>query len=133
MNSTTGDNRCSKNSCKKSRVTFSDHYELYHTLGKGRNCTVKYGKRKSDGYPVAVKILRRNFAAGQSSIQSMVNIEVSVLRKVKELLGGHCNIVSMIATYEEENAVYVVLELLEGGELFHQVVSRGSYSEKVLP
>ena len=90
---------------------------------------MNFAKRKSDGKSFAVKVIRRS-AMTRRKIDAMVHIEISVLRAVKETLGGHPNLVSLESIYDEENAVYIVLEYLEGGELFDQVVARGSYSEK---
>ena len=45
-------------------------------------------------------------------------------------LGGHDNIVCCESAYEGARHVYIVMELLQGGELFDRIVERGKYSEK---
>jgi calcium-dependent protein kinase len=45
-------------------------------------------------------------------------------------LPDHPNIVRLRATYEDNEAVHLVMELCEGGELFDRIVARGHYSER---
>ncbi|KAL2903012.1 Calcium-dependent protein kinase 30, partial [Bienertia sinuspersici] len=42
----------------------------------------------------------------------------------------HPNIVRLKAVYEDNEAVHLVMELCEGGELFDRIVARGHYSER---
>mgnify|MGYP002775866263 CR=1 FL=1 len=45
-------------------------------------------------------------------------------------LSPHPNIVSLKGVYEDDNAVQLIMELCEGGELFDRIVSRGHYNER---
>jgi calcium-dependent protein kinase len=45
-------------------------------------------------------------------------------------LPKHPNIVTLRDTYEDDNAVHLVMELCEGGELFDRIVARGHYTER---
>uniref|UniRef100_A0A158QXD8 Calcium/calmodulin-dependent protein kinase type 1 (inferred by orthology to a C. elegans protein) n=1 Tax=Nippostrongylus brasiliensis TaxID=27835 RepID=A0A158QXD8_NIPBR len=42
----------------------------------------------------------------------------------------HPNIVQLYDTFEEKQYVYLVMELVTGGELFDRIVAKGSYTEK---
>ncbi|KAL5546327.1 hypothetical protein UlMin_006014 [Ulmus minor] len=42
----------------------------------------------------------------------------------------HPNIVSLKDTFEDNNAVYLVMDLCEGGELFDRIIARGHYTER---
>jgi serine/threonine protein kinase len=42
----------------------------------------------------------------------------------------HPNCVNLIALFQSPKKVYMVLELLTGGELFDRIISKGSFSEK---
>ncbi|PAV87181.1 hypothetical protein WR25_02388 [Diploscapter pachys] len=42
----------------------------------------------------------------------------------------HPNIVQLYDTYDEKQYVYLVMELVTGGELFDRIVAKGSYTEK---
>lgn len=45
-------------------------------------------------------------------------------------LPKHPNIVTLKDTYEDDQAVHIVMELCEGGELFDRIVARGHYTER---
>ncbi|CAE7354395.1 fhkE [Symbiodinium sp. KB8] len=51
--------------------------------------------------------------------------QVEILR----LVGQHRNVVSLLDAFETEPAVELVFELMEGGELFERLVSKGPYKE----
>uniref|UniRef100_W8B3F0 Calcium/calmodulin-dependent protein kinase type 1 n=1 Tax=Ceratitis capitata TaxID=7213 RepID=W8B3F0_CERCA len=42
----------------------------------------------------------------------------------------HPNIVQLLETFEDKSKVYLVMELVTGGELFDRIVEKGSYTEK---
>jgi serine/threonine protein kinase len=50
--------------------------------------------------------------------------EVSLLRKL-----DHDNIIKLIEVYESMDNVHMVLEHLNGGELFERIREKGQYSE----
>ena len=58
----------------------------------------------------------------------MENVKHEV--QIMKHLPDHPNIVSLKATYEDENVVHLVMELCEGGELFDPIVARGHYTER---
>lgn len=45
-------------------------------------------------------------------------------------LPDHPNIVKLKDVHEDANAVHLVMELCEGGELFDRIVKRGRYTER---
>ena len=55
-----------------------------------------------------------------------VRREVDIMRHMP----AHPNIVSLRGAYEDEDAVHLVMELCEGGELFDRIVARGHYTER---
>ena len=54
----------------------------------------------------------------------MLKAEVDILTKC-----DHPNIVKMYKCYETDKILYLVLELLTGGELFDTIIAKGHYSE----
>ena len=46
------------------------------------------------------------------------------------LLQGHSNITFLQGSYEDRQAVHLVMDLCSGGELFDKIVAKGNYSEK---
>ncbi|KAL0316827.1 UNVERIFIED_CONTAM: Calcium-dependent protein kinase [Sesamum radiatum] len=67
----------------------------------------------------------------KKKLRTRVDIE-DVRREVEIMrhLPKHPNIVSLKDTYEDDNAVHLVMELCEGGELFDRIVARGHYTER---
>ncbi|CAM9512573.1 unnamed protein product [Ectocarpus sp. 8 AP-2014] len=51
--------------------------------------------------------------------------EVQMLK----VAGKHPNVVTMQAFFEDQEAYYIVMEMCEGGELFHRLADKGHYSE----
>jgi len=50
--------------------------------------------------------------------------EIDIMQKL-----DHKNIISLEEVYDEKDTIYLVMELVSGGELFDQIVTRGTYSE----
>ncbi|KAJ6908571.1 hypothetical protein NC651_018847 [Populus alba x Populus x berolinensis] len=67
----------------------------------------------------------------KSKLKSEIDVE-DVRREVEIMrhLPKHPNIVSFREAYEDTDAVHLVMELCEGGELFDRIVSKGHYSER---
>jgi len=101
-----------------------DDYELGQFLGKGTFATVKQGRKKETGQKVAVKIIDKNNI--DVKIESL-KTEVKILMNVK-----HDNIVNLLGVYEDESKVYLIMELMGGGELFDRICNDypNGYSEK---
>ena len=70
-------------------------------------------------------------SSSRKAIEEMVSVEVQVLQRVETVFGSHPHVVALHDVYTEEKWIYIVLEYLTGGELFDQVVARGSFSERV--
>ncbi|KAI7822600.1 kinase-like domain-containing protein [Gamsiella multidivaricata] len=99
--------------------------ELYevtdHVLGVGTFATVKEIKLKSTDRSYALKTILKKTLQGKGA---MLDTEIAVLSKVR-----HPNCVSLLEMFETEDAVYLVTDLAAGGELFEQLLNKGSYTE----
>ncbi|CAG0884816.1 unnamed protein product [Cyprideis torosa] len=92
-------------------------------LGTGAFSEVRLAESKEEpGSFVAVKIIDKKALKGKED--SLEN-EIAVLRKLR-----HPNIVNLIDTFECKTRVYLVMELVTGGELFDRIVEKGSYTEQ---
>lgn len=58
----------------------------------------------------------------------MLCLLISQLHFISRL--RHPNIVALEETYEDKHHVYLVMELVTGGELFDRIVAKGSYTEQ---
>ncbi|XP_047318112.1 CDPK-related kinase 7-like [Impatiens glandulifera] len=108
---------------------FINHYELGEEIGRGHfgyTCTAKGKKGSLKGHEVAVKVIPK------SKMTTTIAIE-DVRREVKILsaLTGHKNLVQFYDSYEDDDNVYLAMELCKGGELLDRILSRGGkYSEE---
>ncbi|KAI8071382.1 kinase-like domain-containing protein [Gongronella butleri] len=91
------------------------------TLGVGSFAIVKECLHRHSGQAYALKIIKKSAIAGR---ENMLDVELDILKQVK-----HPNIVSMHDLYETDEAVYIVTDLC-GSELFQQLLTKGSYTEK---
>ncbi|OAP09301.1 CPK24 [Arabidopsis thaliana] len=77
---------------------------------------------------------RERFACKRISKEKLrTEIDVEDVRREVEImrcLPKHPNIVSFKEAFEDKDAVYLVMEICEGGELFDRIVSRGHYTER---
>lgn len=84
---------------------------------------VKLGISNIDKKKVAVKIVTRNGLSADD--EESLRAEVRILTDL-----NHPNIVRAFDFFEEEKYFYVVLEYLDGGELFDRIVKKTFYNEK---
>jgi len=101
---------------------FTDLYTLGKELGRGGFSIVYEGIRKEDNTKFAVKVVAKNQSEDELSL---LRREIDIMKKLK-----HEHIISLIDFFEDNNTIYLILELAVGGELFDQIISRGSYSER---
>lgn len=94
-----------------------EEYQIRQMLGAGSYAKVHLGVHKTTGQQVAVKIIDKKKMVGGSSRADAVHDEVSTLQRV-----SHPNIIRIFNHFEDETSVYLVLELVVGGELFDFVV-----------
>ena len=97
-------------------------YEIGETLGTGAFSEVKVGICRLSGKKFAIKIVDKSKCKGK---EDMVETEVSILNLVK-----HENIVELYEIFQIDNKIYMVLELVPGGELFDEITKRGSFPEE---
>nr|DAD29749.1 TPA_asm: hypothetical protein HUJ06_031217 [Nelumbo nucifera] len=100
-------------------------YELGRELGRGEFGVTYLCTDKSTGEQFACKSISKKKLRTAIDVED-VRREVEIMRH----LPNHPNIVSLKDTYEDDNAVHLVMELCEGGELFDRIVARGHYTER---
>lgn len=102
-------------------------YWLGKTLGKGSSGCVKIGIHKMTGEKVAIKIIPKSHLAANVSVEKAVKREIAVMKLIK-----HPNIMSLLDVIDLSDSpnLYLILEYVQGGELFEYLVSRGKLAEK---
>jgi len=104
-------------------MSLNDAYELGEELGRGAFSIVVKGTNKSTKEIVAIKIIDKTKASGESD-RKRLETEVKILKQV-----NHPNIVGLKELFETDKNLYLVMELVTGGELFDKIVEKGSYTE----
>eukprot|EP00834_Sanchytrium_tribonematis_P001840 NODE_48_length_31852_cov_1.054168.p7 type:complete len:605 gc:universal NODE_48_length_31852_cov_1.054168:16080-14266(-) len=99
-----------------------DQYDFLQTLGTGAFSEVKKAMHKQTKQLFAIKIIDRAKCKGK---ESMIQSEIEILKKVE-----HPNIIKLYDMFETSDKIYLVMELVTGGELFDSIVERGKYTEK---
>jgi len=85
---------------------------------------VKEAIKKSSDEKFAIKIMdKRRFTSSQLDL---IKMEVKLMDVVK----GHKNVVRLYEVYESNEFLWLVLELVSGGELFDKIQEVEFYSEK---
>lgn len=108
---------------KEPQLNIKDRYEFREVLGTGAFSKVFLAESKTKpGLHVAVKCIDKKALKGKE--ESLEN-EIKVLRRLR-----HPNIVQLLETFEDKHHVYLVMDLVTGGELFDRIVAKGSYTEK---
>ncbi|KAI8065946.1 kinase-like domain-containing protein [Gongronella butleri] len=95
------------------------------TLGVGSFAVVKECVRRSTKEHFALKIIMKKVIAGK---EHMLDSELGKQHILKHV--QHEHVVSMYDLYESKDAIYIVTRLATGGELFQQLLDKGSYTER---
>jgi len=105
-------------------MSFKETYDLKQELGKGAFSVVHLAVHKKTGDKVAVKIIDKTIATAEADERRLKN-EVDILKKVR-----HPNIIALIDIFETDSNLYLIMELVTGGELFDKIVEKGQYTER---
>uniref|UniRef100_A0A169WUJ1 non-specific serine/threonine protein kinase n=1 Tax=Daucus carota subsp. sativus TaxID=79200 RepID=A0A169WUJ1_DAUCS len=100
-------------------------YELGRTLGEGNFGKVKFARNLDSGHPFAVKILEKQRII-DLKITDQIKREIGTLKLLK-----HPNVVRLHEVIASKTKIYMVLEYVNGGELFEKISSKGKLSEAV--
>jgi len=117
-----GSSSSSEGDGSKSAPTVEDKYTMKYVLGTGSFSQVRLAESKENpGNFYAIKIIDRKLLKGK---EELLENEISVLRQL-----DHPNVVKLLEAYESKTSVYLVMELVTGGELFDRIVQKGLYTE----
>ncbi|KAL7857647.1 hypothetical protein AOLI_G00177490 [Acnodon oligacanthus] len=97
-------------------------FDLKEILGTGAFSEVVLARERATGKMYAVKCIPKKALRGK---ESSIENEIAVLRKIK-----HENIVALEDIYESPDHLYLIMQLVSGGELFDRIVERGFYTEQ---
>jgi len=98
-------------------------YELGRTLGEGTFGKVKHAVNMETNEQVAIKVLDKEKIQKQN-MGAQIKKEISIMKMVR-----HKYIVGMKEVLASKTKIFIVLELVTGGELFDKIVSVGKLTE----
>lgn len=113
-------------------------WKLGRTLGRGLTGRVRLAKNIDTGKLAAVKIVpKSNFKKlenpkyrrlgspdGKDHLPYGIEREIIIMKLI-----GHPNIMRLYDVWENKNDLYLILEYIEGGELFDYLIKRGKLQE----
>uniref|UniRef100_A0A672Z2C9 Serine/threonine-protein kinase DCLK2 n=1 Tax=Sphaeramia orbicularis TaxID=375764 RepID=A0A672Z2C9_9TELE len=102
--------------------TITEKYKVGKVIGDGNFAVVKECVERSTGKEFALKIIDKAKCTGK---EHLIENEVAVLRKVK-----HPNIIMLIEEVDTPSELYLVMELVKGGDLFDAITSSAKYTER---
>jgi len=94
-----------------------DFYDMAEKLGRGKFGLVRAAIHKKTGKKVAVKIIKK---------EEIPDDELELLKREIEILKicQHPNIIRLLDIFENLEYIYIVMELLKGGDLFTYIENR---------
>jgi len=103
---------------------FKQQFIVHQQLGKGHFATVYLATEKCSGMKYAVKKFDKRVGPGERSRVEGLHQEIAVLMGV-----SHPNMLCLKESFEEDDGVYLVLELAAEGELFNWIVTHNKLTE----
>ncbi|KAM8765118.1 serine/threonine-protein kinase DCLK2 isoform 2-T2 [Rhynchonycteris naso] len=99
-----------------------EKYKIGKVIGDGNFAVVKECRDRSTGKEFALKIIDKGKCCGK---EHLIENEVSILRRVK-----HPNIIMLVEEMETVTELFLVMELVKGGDLFDAITSSTKYTER---
>eukprot|EP00190_Bangiopsis_sp_CCMP1999_P002016 CAMPEP_0198729334 /NCGR_PEP_ID=MMETSP1475-20131203/17125_1 /TAXON_ID= ORGANISM="Unidentified sp., Strain CCMP1999" /NCGR_SAMPLE_ID=MMETSP1475 /ASSEMBLY_ACC=CAM_ASM_001111 /LENGTH=339 /DNA_ID=CAMNT_0044491945 /DNA_START=289 /DNA_END=1305 /DNA_ORIENTATION=+ len=102
-------------------VKLEQFYDLRERIGHGAFSVVMRGRVRSDGKPVAVKVVEN-----RSDHEFLTEREILILSQVE-----HENIVRTYDVFEARKQTFFVMEYMSGGQLYDVIAEAETFSEKI--
>ncbi|XP_027932155.1 CBL-interacting serine/threonine-protein kinase 3-like isoform X2 [Vigna unguiculata] len=99
-------------------------YEVGRTIGEGTFAKVKFARNSETGDPVALKILDKEKVL-KYMLAEQIQREIATMKLIK-----HPNVVQLYEVMGSKTKIYIILEFVTGGELFHKILNSGRMREK---
>lgn len=100
-----------------------DDFELLNVIGKGSFGKVMQVKKKDDQKIYAMKVLRKEAIIARKQV-AHTRAEKSILQKIQ-----HPFIVKLHYAFQTKDKLYMILDFINGGELFYHLKKEGRFAE----
>lgn len=121
--SATGLNKLDNGETKSKPKNVEDIYTLGEKIGDGNFAVVRVGIEKLTNTTYALKIIDRKKIKGK---EDMLNDEIRIMKGC-----FHVNIARLYDIYETPLEVYLVMELVTGGDLFDEISNSVKFEEPI--
>ena len=98
-------------------------HPTFFSCSSGSFAVVKRAVSRKTGEEFAIKIIKK--IKLNADELATVHDEVEIMHKIHH---PHC--IQLVEMFESKKKIWMVMDLLTGGELFDRIVSKGSYSER---
>ncbi|KAM5232389.1 serine/threonine-protein kinase DCLK3 isoform 1-T1 [Hipposideros larvatus] len=99
------------------------HYETGRVIGDGNFAVVKECQHRETKQAYAMKIIDKSKLKGK---EDMVDSEIFIIQSL-----SHPNIVKLHEVYETEMEIYLIMEYVQGGDLFDAIIESVKFPEHV--
>jgi serine/threonine protein kinase len=108
--------------------TTLNFYRIGRIIGQGGFAKVNLGLNVLSGRIVAIKSLNKTIKTkyGDNLNMDKILYEINLMRKL-----NHPNITKILETFEDEQFYFIIMEYINGGNLFSYVKKRRKLSEKI--
>jgi len=96
------------------------HYDILEELGRGAFSVERKGKHKESGKLFAIKCINKKAVRVE-----VLEREIAIMQRMR-----HPHVLCLHEVFDDANMVYIVLDLVTGGELFEKVIKKGHFSER---
>lgn len=107
-------------------LEFEEDFAVIKEIGKGNYATVFCVQDLESNQKFAVKQINKEVVYKSTRGPSAVVNEIEIMRKI-----NHPRIVKLYRVYENENFVSLVLDYVEGGDLYHRIQRKEKFPEDV--
>ena len=98
---------------------FHEQFKPKKKIGKGNFASVYLAEKLESGRSFAVKAFSKEAAYSEDKGKECLIKEIEVMRAL-----GHRSCMRLEEVFESENSLYIVVELLEGGQLYDKVKAK---------
>lgn len=102
--------------------SLAQRYEIGKIIGEGNFAVVKECTERKTNRRYALKVIDKAKCKGK---EQMIENEVSILRNV-----DHPNIILLVDEFDTKDELFLVMELVRGGDLFDAISTATKYTEK---
>lgn len=112
--------------------TIAELYEMREELGKGAFSVVYRAINRETKEQVAIKLIRlANFKGSERERQERIlDNEIKIMQKILKDCKNTKNLIVIKDVVREEHRLAIIMEVLQGKELFDRIVARQRYTER---